>query len=443
MAKKKYDSENGVWRTVGGRRIFIRNGQDLSSAMKESGKFRKSKSLKDVNEEYDKKIESQRELTKILDSERKFATRKYGELDNETELYKKGYEEAVGKLHQLRAEKEIEVGKTIKNIKNVDLPNEYGIDVKEEQVNRLRKVGNSKNEYELYKRAKENPMDREEYERNMSKMADRDDYNTSYQDYLNAINDGEDVNYLNNEIRKIGGRKTNSREDLITKNIERDRKNWENGISYEEYSLNKAIEKKTNGKYKNYDNLMESGKKYAKDVKSMTMDEYIEKNNAKYESPNGTHFAGEELYSDDPNRFGDKLRKYNNKMNPSKNDALNKVKNNRIVENVKSGDRFYEIGNGQWRSEKDGYDYYIDFNSSNIDNPKYRDVASGRIINTNPRADNYWDYEKTGIEKQMSRYKASDLSSRYRKTYEYLQETTNMNSTEILELLKRIDEDKK
>lgn len=29
----------GVWRTIGGRRVFIRDGQDLASAMKESGKF--------------------------------------------------------------------------------------------------------------------------------------------------------------------------------------------------------------------------------------------------------------------------------------------------------------------------------------------------------------------------------------------------------------------
>lgn len=34
--------ENGVWRTVGGRRIFIKEGQDLASAMKESGKFKSS-----------------------------------------------------------------------------------------------------------------------------------------------------------------------------------------------------------------------------------------------------------------------------------------------------------------------------------------------------------------------------------------------------------------
>ena len=30
---------DGVWRTIGGRRIFIKNGKSLSEAMKESGKF--------------------------------------------------------------------------------------------------------------------------------------------------------------------------------------------------------------------------------------------------------------------------------------------------------------------------------------------------------------------------------------------------------------------
>lgn len=32
----------GVWRTVGGRRIFIKDGEDLETAMKKSGKFKKS-----------------------------------------------------------------------------------------------------------------------------------------------------------------------------------------------------------------------------------------------------------------------------------------------------------------------------------------------------------------------------------------------------------------
>ena len=33
------DDIGGVWRTVGGRRIFIKDGQSLSDAMRKSGKF--------------------------------------------------------------------------------------------------------------------------------------------------------------------------------------------------------------------------------------------------------------------------------------------------------------------------------------------------------------------------------------------------------------------
>lgn len=36
------DEIGGVWRTIGGRRVFIKNGQDLATTMKESGKFDES-----------------------------------------------------------------------------------------------------------------------------------------------------------------------------------------------------------------------------------------------------------------------------------------------------------------------------------------------------------------------------------------------------------------
>ena len=43
--------ENGVWRTISGRRVFIRDGQSLTDAMRESGKFDSSsdKKNKDSN----------------------------------------------------------------------------------------------------------------------------------------------------------------------------------------------------------------------------------------------------------------------------------------------------------------------------------------------------------------------------------------------------------
>ena len=41
---KNYDDIGGVWRTIGGRRVFIKDGQDLASAMIESGKFKNLRS---------------------------------------------------------------------------------------------------------------------------------------------------------------------------------------------------------------------------------------------------------------------------------------------------------------------------------------------------------------------------------------------------------------
>lgn len=45
----------GVWRTVGGRRIFIKDGENLETAMKKSGKFKKiEKKDKDGNKQQEK-----------------------------------------------------------------------------------------------------------------------------------------------------------------------------------------------------------------------------------------------------------------------------------------------------------------------------------------------------------------------------------------------------
>lgn len=43
--------EDGVWRTVRGRRIFIKDGQSLTEAMKDSGKFESKKEEKFTEEE--------------------------------------------------------------------------------------------------------------------------------------------------------------------------------------------------------------------------------------------------------------------------------------------------------------------------------------------------------------------------------------------------------
>ena len=50
MGKLNFDEGDGVWRTVGGKHIFIRDGESLSSAMKRSGKFKLSSKKKEVRE---------------------------------------------------------------------------------------------------------------------------------------------------------------------------------------------------------------------------------------------------------------------------------------------------------------------------------------------------------------------------------------------------------
>ena len=80
--------ENGVWRTVGGRRIFIKEGQDLAEAMKESGKFSKQEVSNDKKVDRDTKI---KELTKenekyIEDKDSDFNVHKTEVIKNVQEL---------------------------------------------------------------------------------------------------------------------------------------------------------------------------------------------------------------------------------------------------------------------------------------------------------------------------------------------------------------------
>lgn len=89
MAK---DDIGGVWRTIGGRRVFIKDGQDLASAMKESGKFKKKKKEELTEEEKGKK------MNETMDKRQKIIER----LDKDTQDlsdYDK-YNLAVSKLEQ-------------------------------------------------------------------------------------------------------------------------------------------------------------------------------------------------------------------------------------------------------------------------------------------------------------------------------------------------------
>lgn len=463
--KKKYDSENGVWRTVGGRRIFIRNGQDLSSAMKESGKFnnssnktfeRKYDSVEDrynkdedfrdmLKEEHEKTLKATRgEINSYFDLE--YRDKEIGSKDDLYKMINDNYynvgkedfdkiysEEATARYNKVdkewqelskKMEKDYnEFGTT--NWKDEKKLNElsakrdrlsiYNDEVEKQKTSDLMK--------EMGVRTFADEIKDKEIESSIKSLfiyKDEKGMGSLEEDPLKRYYD----KYGKENVDRVWKQMDKKYDVIKGTSIDSEGLTYNNLVEKDKYSP-EAIQKYKNATKRAWENYYGDSRKYNEEV-GRAREEFERSKKSDYD-----HFAGWELYNDGPNRFGDKLRKYNNKMNPSKNEALNKVKNKRVVENVKSGDRFYEVGNGQWRSEKDGYDYYLDFNSSNIDNPKYRDVASGRIINTNPRAENYWDYEGDG------------LKSKYKGTIDYLRKTTNMNGIEILELLRRIDEDKK
>ena len=72
----------GVWRTIGGRHIFIKDGQSLSSAMKKSGKFKNAKKKKndddyELSEKDKAEMEILQNIKKLTDIEK---------ADNETSI---------------------------------------------------------------------------------------------------------------------------------------------------------------------------------------------------------------------------------------------------------------------------------------------------------------------------------------------------------------------
>ena len=148
--------ENGVWRTVGGRRIFIKDGQDLASAMKESGKFKK-KSSKEERAEQSVKIRIQRdELREKL--------RKGG-------LSQEEYEKIKNQVKELTAQKkELDKDLTENDLKEA----RHRLEKKEYEKNqpKINKVEEDKiytklvkeNEKQLEKELKENLSNIEKYE---------------------------------------------------------------------------------------------------------------------------------------------------------------------------------------------------------------------------------------------------------------------------------------
>jgi hypothetical protein len=124
MAKKKEDL-GGVWRTVGGRRIFIKDGQDLYEAMNDSGKFT---NLKKTNSQrakgYSGKVRTMDEYiddhNKKIEEESEYLNKRRKEIEFEQ---KKGIYTGARETNAdgtYKHQKEMETGDVIASFRNAD-----------------------------------------------------------------------------------------------------------------------------------------------------------------------------------------------------------------------------------------------------------------------------------------------------------------------------------
>lgn len=169
-------NEDGVWRTIGGRRIFIKDGQSLSNAMKSSGKFKR------------KNIEKESSKDHLSQEEWESRRRAKAELDRDAEYAKKQYEEnGDKKLYDQRME-------TINKAKEELMSNK-----KEKEQNQQEDNNSKENKYtdKQLEMVWENEDSTEIYnhltktEKTKMRLAERDAYdgNESARQYVEKMND--------------------------------------------------------------------------------------------------------------------------------------------------------------------------------------------------------------------------------------------------------------
>ena len=108
--------EDGVWRTISGRRVFIKEGQSLTEAMRESGKFKDNNVKEKLKKQFHKKEELSKEdkikqLEEELEKTQGFLQK--GKLKEQIEALKNGYEdlETYRKAKEEKRQKAIEESK--------------------------------------------------------------------------------------------------------------------------------------------------------------------------------------------------------------------------------------------------------------------------------------------------------------------------------------------
>ena len=204
----KYDDNDGVWRTIGGRRVFIRKGQSLASAMQESGKFKSPRTAYKRDKAKKENDEAFKNFSKLKPGDEGYINakeemldkyRKFKEYDRANEEINKGkdfnktardYEEARQELKNRKEETSNTNDDWRTQIKsNKDKLEKDLQDFKEKNKNNMTDEKTQKEYYELFRK-----NERENAKLKREEPNEKYEYVEAYAGYKDKFNDtwGED-----------------------------------------------------------------------------------------------------------------------------------------------------------------------------------------------------------------------------------------------------------
>ena len=429
MAKKRYkeiyDEDEGVWRTIGGRKVFIKTGQSLSDAMKESGKFNKASDIK--REKYQTLKDEFALENKINEKIKKDP--EYKDLDYDEETYeldrrletRYNPKEYTGNLSDLKGK---HIAKNEDYLKLSDKQIEAGNRLNVKAENGVR------DDIKLF-------------------LSGQEDYDGSQNDFIRDLSNewGVDKDRVEDILHEENSKhprlfktdrpaNSNDRDEELRKYKQDMADFWERKA--QRTSDDASITKQ---------HALETAKRLREDTKIANEKEDL-------------HFAGEKLYSDDPNRFGDKMRKYNDSINPSKKakkDAFdftqeeieNSSDNSPYIKTLEKhglnnyDPQFKRMMLGRFESD---INYYLGNGSGYTghlwakDEDEHINIMKA-LYNTLPEKEKPDWINEAKIEeysKKMQKLKSSNLKVRFKSTYEYMKNNTTMSESEILNYLRKL-----
>ena len=454
----KNDEKDGVWRTIGGRRVFIKKGQSLASAMKESGKFKGSKEKikpysKEDYEDRDRKL--QKRVDEGLISKAEMEYEKAKQAWQRDEISRGEFEKVKRKLSEEERdrirEKEIEelnekASKEKENENKEKSKKIYigGYEATKEDIERLKSIEEEALEYQRQKYG-------EETYKKLKREVDKDEDDTfkkaTNDDWRTQIKSNKDK--LEKELQDFKEKNKNNMTDEKTQKeyYELFRKNERENAKLKREEPNEKyefVEAYAGYKDKFKDTWGEdgSGEKVAS-AKMYTNDEFMEH----LEDANW-HSERRQLL--EANLTNKELEYIKNRTNVSawgvenlngkeQVDALIKEakENANKDKGLNLSQRQIDEGNRLAQKSENGVREDL---KTHFGLPSSREYFKGKEEDLITGLSNEWGIDRNRV-KEL--YKEEDIKHRYDGTIKNLQQATNLSMEEILEIVKEIEKKNK